>query len=165
MSNLRRYYSEGNIYFVTSVTIDRKPLLAHSAWLLQKALTSHCHDKGLIAWVILPEHFHAIIDPSDENLSNIVRQVKLSFSVRYKKLNKIPNGRIWQYRFWDHVIRGQEDLNYHIDYIHYNPVKHRYVNDPNEWIFSSFHNYRKLGYYSDGWGVKEIKIFEGDFGE
>ncbi len=165
MSNLRRYYSEGNLYFITSVTIHRRPILAHSAWLLQNALTARCHDNGLIAWVILPEHFHAIIDPGDENLSNLMRRIKLSFSSRYQKLNHVPHGRMWQYRFWDHVIRSQEDLNYHIDYIHYNPVKHRYVNDPNEWIFSSFHNYRKLGHYSDGWGVNEIRIFEGEFGE
>jgi REP-associated tyrosine transposase len=72
---------------------------------------------------------------------------------------------IWQRRFWDHIIRNQTDLNKHIDYIHYNPVKHGYVNSPFEWEYSSIHVYRDKGYYQSDWGMKEDLNIGGEFGE
>ena len=59
---------------------------------------------------------------------------------------------IWQRRFWEHVIRDETDLNNHIDYIHYNPVKHSLVKNVADWPWSSFHRYVRMGYYESGWG-------------
>ncbi len=72
-------------------------------------------------------------------------------------------GRIWQYRYWDHVIRDQKDLNTHIDYIHYNPVKHALARNPFNWKYSSIAEYKDV--YSNDWGVKEVVIDRGNFGE
>jgi putative transposase len=58
---------------------------------------------------------------------------------------------IWQRRFWKHTIRDEVDLNRHLDYIHYNPVKHRLVKRVAEWPWSSFHRYVKMGFYEAGW--------------
>jgi putative transposase len=60
---------------------------------------------------------------------------------------------IWQRRFWEHLIRNQQDLNRHIEYIHYNPVKHGLVKTPVDWEYSSFHRYVEIGIYDNKWGA------------
>jgi len=86
-------------------------------------------------------------------ISTIVQAVKLRFTHRYKKDAGISTHLgVWQRRFWDHIIRDQEDFNRHLDYIHYNPVKHGYVSDPLEFEWSSFGAYLERGKYRRGWG-------------
>ena len=106
-----------------------------------------------------------LIDPKQNNLSIIIQKIKLSFHKKYNYFRNTPVKKIWQSRFWDHVIRNESDLANHFDYIHYNPVKHRYVHKPIEWKYSSFNNFFEKGYYSDGWGVNEKLSFDGKFGE
>jgi len=67
----------------------------------------------------------------------------------------------WQRRFWEHMIRGQEDFNAHMDYVHYNPVKHGLVSAPSEWEFSSFHRLVTEGVYEPVWGSAEELRFTG----
>jgi putative transposase len=64
---------------------------------------------------------------------------------------------IWQRRYWEHQIRDDEDLQRHIDYIHYNPVKHGYVNRPAEWPYSSLHRYIQHGWLTMQWGTGEVE--------
>jgi putative transposase len=66
---------------------------------------------------------------------------------------------VWQRRFWEHMIRDQEDLNRHVDYIHihYNPVKHGLVNSPGEWRHSSFNRFMEKGLYPPDWGQTLIE--------
>jgi putative transposase len=64
---------------------------------------------------------------------------------------------IWQRRFWEHYIRDEEDLQRHIDYIHYNPVKHGLVNHVNQWPASSFFDYVEQGFYEIDWGQSGLK--------
>ncbi len=78
---------------------------------------------------------------------------------------KMHRGRVWQNRFWDHIIREQNDFNRHIDYIHYNPVKHGYVSNPADLKLSSFSKLKRKGVYPDDWGVVEPKNLDGDYGE
>ena len=89
----------------------------------------------------------------------------MTFSASLRSELGVRSGRVWQYRFWDHIIRDQIDLNKHIDYIHYNPVRHGLTTSPFDWKESSFDEYYKRGLYPDDWGVKEVIKFEGDFGE
>jgi putative transposase len=63
------------------------------------------------------------------------------------------DANVWQRRFWEHLIRDQNDFNRHIDYIHYNPVKHGLVNCVADWPWSSFHRFVKLGFYDRDWGA------------
>jgi len=88
---------------------------------------------------------------------------KLSYSRRYR-LRHGP-GRVWQNRFWEHVIRDQDNLNRHIDYIHYNPVHHGIVTDPFEYSMSSAVSWFERGYYQRDWGVREPISLDGLFGE
>ena len=62
---------------------------------------------------------------------------------------------IWQRRFWEHTIRDEEEWIQHMDYIHYNPVKHGYVHCATEWPYSSFHSCVQKGWYAEDWGCSE----------
>ena len=165
MTNIRRYYKEGQVYFITCVTHNRKRLLIRNIDLFWESISAVKKKLifDILSWVIIPDHFHMIIDPKDSNLSDIVKRIKLSFSKKYSFEQKSITGHIWQYRFWDHIIRDQKDLNKHLDYIHYNPVKHNLVKTPFEYEFSSLEKYKD--YYSEDWGAKEKLEFDGEFGE
>jgi putative transposase len=123
------------------------------------------YNLDLMAWVILPDHFHLIIDFRGLDVSNIIQRMKMSFAAYYRKRMDLNSGRVWQHRFWDHIIRDEKDMNRHIDYIHYNPVKHGYVTRPIDWEESSIHNFIKRGLYTRDWENKETPGFNGDYGE
>jgi len=91
--------------------------------------------------------------------------IKSIFTREYRKSQTLSvefNEKIWQNRFWERLIRDEDDLTAHIDYIHYNPVKHGYVDNPVDWEFSSIHKFIKKGYYQsfiENSGVKAISKF------
>ena len=67
---------------------------------------------------------------------------------------------IWQRRFWEHLIRNNNDLKRHIEYIHYNPVKHGLTKAPIDWAYSSFNHYVKKGIYDIKWGADDKIQFD-----
>ena len=100
--------------------------------------------------VVLPEHLHAIftLPPGDADFSMRWRLIKVGFSralpaTERRSVSRMSQGErgIWQRRFWEHAIRDDEDLRRHVEYIHYNPVKHGYVAAPADWPHSSFHRF------------------------
>lgn len=167
MTNIRRYFQPGTTCFLTHVTYQRMPILADHFDLLWKAIEIE-HDKtdfDLTAWVALPDHIHMLLDAKDSDVSSMMRRIKLRFSTNYRKRMGLHNGRVWQNRFWDHLIRDQLDCNRHIDYIHYNPVKHGCVTNPFEYKYSSIGEYYESDYYQDDWGNKEPDGIGGEYGE
>jgi len=93
-------------------------------------------------------------------ISKIMQSLKLRFTYRYKKNSGIrSNVSLWQRRFWDHIVKDQEDFNRHLDYIHYNPVKHGYVVRPIDYSFSSFPEYVERGVYGPGWGEEAEPMY------
>jgi len=164
MSILRRYKSDFTVYFITNVTYQRKPILVGNADLLMNAIDSYRDIIEILAYVILPDHFHMLIDIRGKDISNIMQKIKMSFGVQYRIRMNIDSGRAWQHRFWDHAIRNQNDLNNHIDYIHYNPVKHGHSKSPFKWKHSSIHDYMEQGLYASDWGEND-RMFTGEFGE
>lgn len=167
VSRLRRYHTKGNIYFITCVTFQRQPLLLSNIDLLTESARSLAGrvEFDMIAWVVLPDHFHAVIDPKNEDISRLMQRFKMSFAALYRKREVTKSGRIWQHRFWDHIIRNENDMNRHINYIHYNPMKHGLAAAPVRWEFSTFRRYVRDGYYNEDWGVHEVKILQGEYGE
>jgi hypothetical protein len=79
------------------------------------------------------------------------------------KIAKRERG-LWQRRYWEHAIRDDADLERHVDYVHFNPVKHGYVTQVRDWPFSSFHLYVERGILSADWGG-DMRAFPGEFGE
>jgi putative transposase len=165
MTNIRRYYNDSYSYFVTNVTYQRQRILLDHAEFLKQSIDKVKSETrfDLVAWVILPDHFHMIVHPETTNISLLMRKIKLSFSSKYRKLLKMASGQVWQNRFWDHVIRNQDDMNRHLDYIHFNPVKHNLVSRPFNYQYSSIHDYRDC--YTDDWGIRGEIDVAGDYGE
>jgi len=165
MSRLRRYFSEGKPYFITNVAFKRRPILRDNVDLFWQAADSVSRRLSfeLIAWVVMPDHFHLIVDATECSLSDFMKRIKLSFSRYFMIRRGATKGRLWQYRYWDHIIRNEKDLNNHLNYIHYNPVKHGLVTRPFDYPHSSIHKFAE--YYQTDWGAKEEVEFNGDFGE
>jgi len=103
----------------------------------------------------------------DTNYSIRWKEIKRLFSRKYGGSVAVPNGKnasrekrgettIWQRRFWEHTIRDEKDMEQHLNYIHYNPVKHGYVDSVRNWEWSSFHRYVLMGYYDIDWGSDGI---------
>jgi putative transposase len=71
---------------------------------------------------------------------------------------------LWQSRYWEHAIRDEADLARHVDYIHFNPVKHGLVSRVRDWPHSSFHQYVARGELPGDWGG-DMRELSGLFGE
>ena len=115
------------------------------------------HPFRMLAYVGLWDHLHLLMQPTGKtSFSQVMHSIKRGTTFRVKALdNPEQRPRLWQNRFWDHVIRDEDDLNRHLDYIHYNPVKHGYVTNPQDWPRSSYANWLARGYYEVGWGRVE----------
>jgi len=169
MSDYRRWYVPGGTYFFTIVTYKRHPFfsdpiareLLREAWKKVQASSPFTN----IASVLLYDHFHCLwtLPPGDTDYSLLIKSIKDQFTrqwlaqggfeVPVSSSQKMRGNRgIWQRRFWEHVIRDEEDLESHFDYIHFNPVKHGYVGKPLDWPYSTFHRYVHSGHYSRNWG-------------
>ena len=164
---IRRYYSTGRLYFTTHVTYGRKPILHGSERLLLSAIERVRARRrfGVVAWAILPDHFHMLVLPRNNDLSEIIREVKLSFSKRFRTAHPNCSGRLWQYRFWDHVIRDEGNLQKHLDYIHNNPVKHGLAPSPHDYGWSSFSAFVRNGMYGADWVDFDKTLSGSEFGE
>jgi putative transposase len=147
------------------VTYQRKNILIKNRDLILQFINNSIekYDIDFMAWVILPDHIHFIADFKKHNMSNIIQKMKMSFASNYRKRAGMEFGRVWQNRFWDHIIRDENDLKLHLDYIHYNPVKHGLTRQPFDWQYSSIHAFKD--FYNSDWGVMEKMNFNGEFGE
>jgi putative transposase len=163
----RRAKNQGGSYFITIVTFNRHFTLAapQQVDLLRRAFrdTLQRHPFKLDAIAVMPDHFHCILtlprDDADYPLR--VRLIKSSFTRNYKgqggnvSASRVSKGEraVWQRRYWEHMITDEDDFIKHVEYIHYNPVKHGLVQAPRDWQWSSFQDYVKKGYYDLGWGA------------
>ena len=165
----RRVYQSGARYFFTVVTENRQALLIENMERLRAAfrLCMSRYPFEIEAIVVLPDHLHTIwrLPEGDADFSKRWMVIKRKFSaglqsavVSDSKLKKREKG-IWQRRFWEHCIRNEEDWRRHIDYIHFNPVKHGYVSNPQDWPYSSFNQAVDKGWYAPN--VLLIDDFEG----
>lgn len=164
MSNYRRYFTPGATYFFTVVLENRhSDLLVHYIDELRLAFseTRSFYPFEIIAICVLPNHFHMIMQlpEGDQNYSRRIQSIKRNFSSRLPKIEVLNKSRIkrkelgiWQRRFWEHLIRDEKDLANHMDYIYYNPVKHKYVQNVKDWQYSSFHRDVKNNLYPENWG-------------
>ena len=162
----RRCRQPGGCYFFTVVTYRRKRILTNEenvtrlrmAFLREKAN----HPFDIDAIVVLPDHIHAIwtLPSGDVDYSGRWNRIKRYFSVGVVDADSAPSQSrlqkrekaVWQRRFWEHTIRDEEDWRLHMDYIHYNPVKHGLVDLPGLWPYSSFGRCVKKGWYDPNWG-------------
>ena len=128
----------------------------------------------IVAWVVLPDHLHCVwtLPTGDADYATRWRLIKLLFSKGLPKQERLSSVRqkrkergVWQRRFWEHTIRDDDDYRHHIDYVHWNPVKHGLVKNVSDWPYSSFHRYVKVGLYPPDWSGAELLEDMAAFGE
>jgi putative transposase len=157
----------GTTYFFTVVTHRRRPILCDEPVriALRHAIERVRHRLPFItdAMVLLPDHLHSIwtLPDGDTDFSSRWSQIKhhVSYSCGERYATALSKSRqrqraasIWQRRFWEHQIRDELDMERHMDYIHFNPVKHGLVAVPSEWPYSTFLRFVRKGIYVSDWG-------------
>ncbi|MTI51749.1 MAG: transposase [Alcanivorax sp.] len=158
----RRARVPGGCFFFTVVTAGRRPLfndgdnVALLRWAFQAVQRRHPFQ--IEAIVVLPDHLHTVwtLPNGDADFPRRWRLIKSAFTRHLAAPD--PNPSPWQRRYWEHVIRDHGDYQRHINYIHYNPVKHGLVKRPVDWPWSSFHRYVSRGVLDREWGAGEIVI-------
>jgi len=163
MTNYRRHFVAGGSYFFTVNLAERSSaLLTENVHALRKAWREVRRELPFKteAVVVLPDHLHCIwtLPPEDADFSSRWRKIKAAFSRQLPKIERRSASRlqkgergIWQRRFWEHALRDETDWQRHVDYIHYNPVKHGHVKQVADWPYSTFHRYVRLGLYPRDW--------------
>ncbi len=175
----RRAKIEGGCYFFTVVTHHRQKILClpKNIDLLKDSFryVLRKHPFTIDGIVILPDHIHCLwtLPSKDSDYSTRWRLIKSYFSrncdrqfqrnVNLSRQNKKEKG-VWQRRFWEHQIKDEEDFINHLNYIHYNPVRHQLVKAPKDWQYSSFHRYVQSQDYDLMWGANEEVIFNDEIG-
>jgi putative transposase len=155
-------------FFFTVVSYRRQPILCDAP--VRAALRGAIHEVrrsnpfAIDAWVLLPDHLHCIwTPPPDEGdfslrWSLIKSRVSRAIGKQYRRAewlnaskSKHRESTIWQRRFREHCIRDEEDLRHHVDYLHFNPVKHGLAPRVPDWPHSTFHRFVKTGIYPPDW--------------
>lgn len=165
MPNYRRNRVPGGRYFFTVNLLDRSSsLLVETIGALREAVRA-VHARApfnIDAFVVLPEHLHCIwtLPPGDDDFSGRWHAVKTLFAAAIphteaRSAARVRRGEhgIWQRRFWEHTIRDERDYAAHMDYVHFNPVKHGLVAQAAEWPYSSFRRAVARGLYPLDWSV------------
>ncbi|MEM8640423.1 MAG: transposase [Cyanobacteria bacterium P01_G01_bin.54] len=173
----RRSKTPGTTYFFTVVTHQRQVIFSNpeTVELLRQSFrkVKQAHPFILEAMVVLPEHLHCIwtLPENDADFSLRWRLIKSHFSrgwgdrsTQQQTPSRLHKGEqpVWQRRFWEHRIRDEQDFANHVDYIHFNPVKHGLVRAPRDWPYSSFGRYMRDGCYPADWGAAgDVKLPDG----
>ena len=159
MSNYRRSRLAGGYFFFTVVTHERRGILVDEPGrACLKEVWQAVQERrpfDVVALCLLPEHIHCVwkLPKDDADYAKRWSLIKGGFTRRYiaqggaeaKQSESRREHRfrgIWQKRFWEHRIRNENDLQRHVDYIHYNPVKHGHVDDAHSWRWSTIHQER-----------------------
>ena len=174
MSNYRRANVAGGTYFFTVNTLRRLPVLTEAPvrTALRDAIrqTRLTHPFNIDAWVLLPDHLHCIwtLPQGDADFtlrwSTIKRLVSKQCGQEYGIKDVSPSrakrheSGLWQRRFWEHQIRDDHDFSRHVDYIHWNPVKHGLASRAIDWPYSTFPRFVEDGVYPSDWGLGEANL-------
>ncbi len=174
MVRYRRNFVAGGTYFFTIVLADRRSnaLTGHiTALRVAFRTTRAAHPFAIDAIVVMPDHFHVVmtLPEGDADFPNRLMLIKRRFTTAIAQTVPIPRHRngelaLWQRRFWEHTIRNDRDFERHVDYVHFNPVKHGFVTRVRDWPYSSFHRYVRQGILPEDW-AGDFAQGRGRFGE
>jgi putative transposase len=162
MVGYRRNRLEGGTFFFTVTLADRRStVLIDQIGALRTAFRDTRKERpfDIDAVVILPDHLHVMwtLPDGDADFAGRWRRIKGHFSTNLLvadiKIKRYANGELalWQRRYWEHTIRDDGDFARHVDYVHFNPVKHGLVKRPCDWPHSSFHVYVRRGILPEDW--------------
>jgi putative transposase len=139
----------GTFFFTVTLAERRSTALVDHIGTLRSAFRAarHARPFAIDAIVVLPDHLHAILTlpTNDADFPGRWRKIKGHFSNALIEvgldLKRWQNGdlALWQRRYWEHTIRDERDFARHVDYVHFNPVKHGLAQRVRDWPYSSFH--------------------------
>ena len=164
MSKYRRNLQPGGTYFFTVNLHDRasRILVEYIDELRRAVITVRARRPFVIdSWVVPPDHLHCIwtMPEGDSDYPGRWKAIKVRFSKSVALAQPIARldearseRRIWQNRYWEHTIRDAQDFAAHMDYVHFNPVKHGHAERVVDWPFSTFHRLVREGMYQRDWG-------------
>jgi len=168
MPNYRRSFQPGGTFFFTVVTFDRQPVLCtdRARPVLRRAIHEYRErwTFDVDGFILMPDHLHSMwtLPEDDADYSKRWAWIKRRFTSLWLadggdestpldgQVHQRRRG-VWQPGFWEHTIRDEVDRNSHLDYMHYNPVKHGYCACPHDWAYSSFHRHVTLRNYERNW--------------
>ena len=170
----RNHVSGGTYFFILALADRRSDLLVREIDALRAAVarTKRLHPFRIDAWVVLGDHLHAVwtLPKGDAAYSARWALIKRWFSAAVppgedRSASRAAKGErgIWQRRFWEHAVRDAEDFSRHVDYVHFNPVRHGVAASAGDWPYSSFRQAVARGFYPGGWVYQGEEA--GDFGE
>jgi putative transposase len=163
MPDYRRNWVPGGTYFFTVNLLERSStLLVAEITLLRRIVQQLRAERPfhIDAWVVLPDHMHCVwtLPPGDADFSGRWRVIKTLFSqavpaTEYRSPSRVARSErgVWQRRFWEHTVRDEKDYRRHVDYVHFNPVRHGLVEAAADWPYSSFHRAVAAGDYPADW--------------
>jgi putative transposase len=169
MPDYRRNRMPGGTYFFTVNLLERNStlLVTHIDALREAVRKVRArHPFHINAWVVLPDHMHAVwtLPAEDADYSGRWRSIKIAFAKALPTTERLSPVRavkgergIWQRRFWEHTIRDEQDYAAHVDYVHINPVKHGLVACVRDWPHSSFHRCVMQGIYTRDWAGQDVQ--------
>jgi putative transposase len=144
MSRLRRLVVSDRWFFVTCRVLPGRRHLADSEFAsLAQVVCERREEHGFLlsAWVLLPDHLHAILYSAHPlTISRVLESVKDAATKRINRSRR-EVGRLFQPRFFDRALRTVREYNEKVQYIHLNPVKAGLVSRPEDWAWSSVHDY------------------------
>lgn len=175
MPDYRRANTPGATWFFTVNLLQRhgNDLLVRNIDRLKSCVLAEKARRpfSILAWVVLPEHMHWIwrLPEGDADFPTRWRRIKTDFSrgmprTERRSAVRVARGErgIWQRRYWEHQIRDERSLQWHMDYIHYNPVKHGWAQRPADWPHSSFAHHVARGVYTEDWAAGPTTKATGD---
>lgn len=182
MPRYRRADVPGATYFFTLVTYRRQTFLCEPD--VRQALREGIRKAQALkpfqidAWVLLPDHLHCLwsLPEGDTDFPGRWAAIKRHVTRRCRRLHREEwmtsskrrrkESTIWQRRYWEHLITDEDDYRRHVDYVHFNPVKHGLVASVVEWPYSTFHRFVRQGIYPADWaGLNIMGKDKAQFGE
>jgi putative transposase len=172
MPQYRRNFVAGGTYFFTCVVHGRRPILTTTLGRqclrgpIRKVRGDHPFE--IVAIVLLPDHWHTVWTLPSGDVRYPLRwmRIKEEFSRAWlagggseasqsasRSAHRLRG--IWQKRYWGHTIGDEEDLARCVDYMHWNPRKHKLVSRVRDWKWCSFHRFVRRGEYDVNWGASD----------
>lgn len=151
MTKLRHWDIPGTVRFVTFSCYLRRPYLEqpNAKQLLVEEIdrARSKHQFKIVGYVLMPEHVHLVLFPSDDmRLGLVIREIKSRSAKRYFAQSGVAPAGVtrvfWQRRCYDHNCRSIESVREKVRYCHRNPVKRGLVESASDWEWSSYSWYR-----------------------
>jgi len=121
-----RHSEFGRLYLLTTITQQRRPIFNN--FQLGRLVVDQfrqAHEDGIViskAWVVMPDHFHWLIELQNKTLGELMCRIKSRSSVNINRLTK-THERVWQKGYYDRALRQEDDVKAAARYIIQNPIR------------------------------------------